>query len=270
MALKGNLRDFSFTQLLNLINLSRKTGTLVIDTAEETARLAFGDGRLAYANLGSQPIGLPAILRSGNYINKAQYRILVERTGNMTDKEIGLLLINAGYGSQEEIFNQVQQFYLRVMRRLFTWLEGDFHFESDELPAEDVITTRIDLEDLIMEGSRQIHQWERMQEELPDLDVNLRFSEKPEKDIRKVNLSMEEWRVVSYINPKNSIRQISRAVKMNDVEIRRVVLGLMQAGMVEVVQPEIKPINQEKMFHTNDRQEQRSLINRIIARLRSL
>jgi len=138
------------------------------------------------------------------------------------------------------------------------------------LPVDDVITTRIDLEDLIMEGSRQLHVWEQMQEEVPDLEVCLRFSEKPEKDFRKVNLSMEEWRVVSYINPKNSIRQIGRAVKMNDLEIRRVVLGLMQAGIVEVVRPEIKPINQDKMFHTKDRKEQRSLVNRIIARLRSL
>ena len=31
MALKGNLRDFTITQLLNLINLARKTGALVID-----------------------------------------------------------------------------------------------------------------------------------------------------------------------------------------------------------------------------------------------
>ena len=34
MALKGNLRDFSTTQLFNLINLARKTGTLTIDTRE--------------------------------------------------------------------------------------------------------------------------------------------------------------------------------------------------------------------------------------------
>jgi len=270
MALKGNLRDFSLTQLLNLISLSKKTGMLVIETPEEQSQLAFRDAKLVYANMGTQPIRLPAILRSGNYINKAQYRILVERTANMTDKEIGLMLINAGYGSQEEIFNQVQQFYLRIVRRLFTWLEGDFHFEAEMLPVDDVITTRIDLEDLIMEGSRQLHVWEQMQEEVPDLEVCLRFSEKPEKDFRKVNLSMEEWRVVSYINPKNSIRQIGRAVKMNDLEIRRVVLGLMQAGIVEVVRPEIKPINQDKMFHTKDRKVQRSLVNRIIDRLRSL
>ena len=48
----------------------------------------------------------------------------------------------------------------------------------------------------------------------------------PGRNMRNVNLSVEEWRVVSYINPKNSIRQIARATKMNDLEIRRIVYGL--------------------------------------------
>ena len=41
MALKGNLHDFSITQLLNLIHLARKTGTLAIDGKSNAARVAF-------------------------------------------------------------------------------------------------------------------------------------------------------------------------------------------------------------------------------------
>jgi DNA-binding MarR family transcriptional regulator len=46
---------------------------------------------------------------------------------------------------------------------------------------------------------------------------------------------VEEWRVVSFINPKNSIRQIAKACNMTDTEIRKVVYGLLQAGLVEMV-----------------------------------
>ncbi len=31
MALRGNLRDITFTQILNLINLAKKTGTLIVE-----------------------------------------------------------------------------------------------------------------------------------------------------------------------------------------------------------------------------------------------
>ena len=52
MALRGNLRDFTITQLLNLINLASKTGTLVVDGASEQAFISFREGKLAYARVG--------------------------------------------------------------------------------------------------------------------------------------------------------------------------------------------------------------------------
>ena len=54
MALRGNLRDFTITQLLNLINLAQKTGTLVVDGPSEQAYISFRDGKLAYARVGQE------------------------------------------------------------------------------------------------------------------------------------------------------------------------------------------------------------------------
>ena len=56
MALKGNLRDFSTTQLLNLINLARKTGTLTIE-GSDVAHVAFREGKLIDAHIGQNEIG---------------------------------------------------------------------------------------------------------------------------------------------------------------------------------------------------------------------
>ena len=47
--------------------------------------------------------------------------------------------------------------------------------------------------------------------------------------------------MVRYINPKNTIRQIARATKMSDLEIRKIVYGLLQAGLVELVRKEGTP-----------------------------
>lgn len=48
MTLKGNLRDFSFTQLLNLINLANKSGALYVERPGLTTRTIFQNGKLAY------------------------------------------------------------------------------------------------------------------------------------------------------------------------------------------------------------------------------
>jgi DNA-binding transcriptional regulator YhcF (GntR family) len=82
---------------------------------------------------------------------------------------------------------------------------------------------------------------------------------------------VEEWRVVSFINPKNTMRQIAQANKMNDLEIRRIVYGLLQAGLVEIVRPEGVVVQQSpKMFPTQDKEEQKSLVNKLIGRIKSL
>jgi hypothetical protein len=270
MALKGNLRDFSLSQLLNLINLSKKTGSLFIESSQGLAQLAFLSGKLIYARIGSDNNNLSSILFQCNRINPSQYRVLQERVNQMTDKEIGLLLINAGYSTFEEIVACVQNYYTEIVRKMFTWLEGEFHFETDSLSFEEKITISLDLENLIVEGSRQIREWEHLQEEIPSLDLAMQFSEHPDKNISNMNLSVEEWRVVSYINPRNTLRQIARATHMNEMEIRRVVFGLMQAGLIEYVHSEASPILHDRMFPTKDRQQQRSLINKIIDKIRSI
>lgn len=271
MALKGNLRDFSITQLLNLINLACKTGTLVIEGPNEVASITFREGKLAYAQIGQEDNSLPTVLLAAKKISPAQGNLLKSRMDHLSDKELGLMLINAGYVSQENILASLQQYYLEVVRRLYTWVEGFFRFENDLSAPDGKILVRVDLENLIIEGSRQLREWEQLSEEIPSLDMALKFTDRPGTNIRNINLSVEEWRVVSYINPRNSIRQIARTTKMNDLEIRRVVYSLLQAGLIEIIRPvgATPPIN-KGVFPSQNKEEQKSLVNRLINRIRSL
>ena len=271
MALKGNLRDFTITQLLNLVNLAAKTGTLVIESSGGVSRIVFREGKLAYAQIGNEDESLPAILHRSQKITRNQYNILKQRAGQMTDKELGILLINAGYVSQEDILVSLQEYFANVVQRLFACVDGNFRFETEEMPPDGKIPVKIDLENLIIEGSRQLQEWEQLQEEIPSLDMALKFTDRPGANLRKINLSVEEWQVVSYVNPKNSIRQIAQTIKMNDLQIRQVVYGLLQAGLVEVIrtsgQTQLVP---GKMFPTPDRDEQKTLVKKLIGRIRSL
>ena len=238
MALKGNLQDFSTTQLLNLINLARKTGTLAIDTRDAQARLCFKEGKLIYATLDGQGDPLAVVLHRAGKITQDQARTIQSKSSAKSDKELGALLINAGYVSQADIVQSIRTYILNNIYPLFTWPEGTFRFESNELPFDDRITIPIDLESVIMEGSRRLKEWERLQDELPNLDIALRFADRPDVQLRNINLSVEEWRAVSFINPRNTIRQIAQYNNLSDFQIRKIVYGLLQAGLVELIQPE--------------------------------
>ena len=277
MALKGNLRDFSTTQLLNLINLAKKTGTLVIEGPGQNAQMAFRNGKLIYAQIGLEDSNLASILQKAGKLTEEQAKALKAKTTTTNDKELGLLLINAGYVNQNDILTSIRNNLLEVVYRLFTWVEGLFRFEPTLMPGDDKITVPIDLENVIMEGSRRMREWEQLAEELPNLDMALKFAERPNANIRNMNLSVEEWRVVSFINPKNSMKAIAKANNMSELDIRRIVYGLLQAGMVEVIRPDgmafLTPVTSagRKAAATPvDKTAQASVVNKLISRIRSL
>jgi hypothetical protein len=280
MALKGNLRDFSTTQLLNLINLAKKTGTLVIEGPGQGARMAFHNGKLIYAQMGADDGNLSTILRKAGKINDEQVKAIKARAATASDKELGLLLINAGYVSQSDILTSIRTYMLDIVYRLFTWVEGLFSFEPALLPGNDKITFPIDLENVIMEGTRRMREWEQLAEELPNLDMALKFADRPTANIKNMNLTVEEWRIIPFISPKNAMRAIAKANNMSDLDIRRIVYGLLQAGMVEVVRPENMPKpappsssatgRRPQAAAPTDKTAQVSVVNKLIARIRAL
>jgi len=239
MALKGNLRDFSTTQILNLVNLARKTGLLTIQSQAGTARLYFREGKLIHAHMGSEDGHLAHVLLKAGKLSPDQARTIQARAEGQSDKQLGLLLMNAGYVTQEDIVQSVKNYMLDIVYTLFEWNEGQFQFDQDLLPSDDRIAVPINLENVIIEGSRRIQESERLQDELPDLNsVALRFTDNPDARLRNVNLSVEEWRVISFINPRNTIKQIAQSNNMDDFQIRKIVYGMLQAGLVELTRPE--------------------------------
>jgi hypothetical protein len=293
MAFKGNLADFTTTQILNLINLARKTGTLriyepittdemVVDGAgnkrkkvvpgEERASVAFREGKLILATMGEQDGHLANVLQKAGKLNAGQARIIRERGAKYSDKALALMLIQANYVTQADIVRSIQQHTLDIVYDVMTWTQEPFVFEENILPPPDRITVPIDLKNVIIEGTRRAREVKPLEEELPNLDMALKFPEAPGDKFRGIHLSVEEWRVVSFINPKNSIRQIAKACNMTDTEIRRVVYGLLQAGLVELIKPPSaqamtpagvprRPMPQAPMI-------KRSVVERLIAKIK--
>lgn len=275
MAIKGNLRDFSLSQLLNLINLAQKSGTLVVEGSNDAVEVFFKDGKLTYAQDGEEDNSLVGILYKYRLLSVAQYRGIKANVNGMSDKELGLLLINANYFSQQDILASLQTHFTDVVNRLFSWMEGFFVFNADIPPPENKITVKVNLENIILEGSRQHQEWEHLEDEIPSLEIALKFVDRPSANVANLKLSFEEWKVIPYVNPKNTIAQIGRVTELNDLEVRQVVYNLLQAGIIEMVRPEPPPgtppaIRLPEPIAEGDKEEKKSLLFRLIDRIRTL
>jgi hypothetical protein len=291
MPLQGNIKDFSTTQLLNLINLAGKTGMLTIfegvKTGEkdamggekwaagaEKAKVSFRSGKLIFASMNGREGSLVSVLNKAGKLTDEQARIIRERAKEASDKRLALLLVGAKYVTQNDIVTCIQQHTLDVVYNLLTWNQGPFRFDDEVQPDKDRILVPIDLENVIIEGSRRIKEIEQLNEHLPNLDMALKFPENAKEKFKGIHLSVEEWRVVSFVNGKNAIRQVAKANNMSEVEIRRVVYGLEQAGLVELVKP---PGMDQTVAGADKRrrppqkpQVQKVVVNRLIDKIRSI
>jgi hypothetical protein len=273
MALQGNLQDFSITQLLNLINLAKKSGALLVRSSAGSGRVQFHNGEMVFAQMDEEPHNLSRILFKAKKITDNQMQSLQERRGNMSDKELGLLIVNAGNLSQHEIVESLRAHFSNVVRDFFSWDEGQFKFDDTQQLSSDNIPVSISVDNLVIEGSRLVQEADQLKLEIPDLNMALAFAERPGIDLKKFSLSVDEWRVVSYINPKNTIKQIAKASKNNDAQIRRIVFSLLEAGIVRMVRPAGAPTQLdglESAFPGVERNEQKTLVTRLIERIRSI
>src|SRR5689334_20207010 len=138
--MKGNLKDFSPTQILSLVSLARKSGTLGVERKEGRAALSFKEGKLIFASVGDAEGSLASILVRDGRITKDQGAALAKRADQTGDKQLGLLLIQKGYVTQADIIVSIKKHALAAVNAFANWKEGLFAFDTARLPGEDKIT----------------------------------------------------------------------------------------------------------------------------------
>ena len=276
MALKGNLKDFSTTQLLNLVNMAKKTGKLTIGGQEQDALLYFKEGRLIHATTSSDAGHLAGMLFKVGKLTQEQMDAVNNQHGNTSDRVMGKYLMESRLVSRDDIVQGVKEYMLNIVYDLFTWNEGTFVFEQDVWPTRDRITVPLNLDNVILEGSRRIQEAGRLQDELPDLStIALKITDKP---LRDVKLTQDDWRVISHIHPRNTVKQIAQNNNMDEFQIRRIVYGMMQAGIVEVIRPEgmeqrkAKPpvTRAGRRIASQSPAEKRSVVTKLIDRIKRI
>jgi DNA-binding MarR family transcriptional regulator len=262
--MKGNLRDFSTTQILNLVSLAKKTGTLSVERKDVRGSLSFKDGKLIFAAVGEADGSLASILARDGRITKEQAAVLAKHAQKTGDKQLGLLLIQKGYVTQSDIVQSIKRHALAAINQIAGWKEGNFVFDASRMPDDGRITVPLDLESIIIQLARVQKLDEQLEEEIPSLDVCLKFVNQPGVQLKDLQLSKDEWRVIKYIKPDNTIRMIANTLNMSDRQIRRVVGSLREAGLVELVR-----VVRRQPLTPEERENKRNMVDRLIGRLQA-
>ncbi len=154
MALKGSLRDSSLPDLFKLLNLSGKSGTLMLTLGEARGYVCFRNGEVFFAteNRNRQPLG-EKMVEAGIVTWEQVHEALEMQTGEDSSVRLGQLLIQLGFitQSQLEIFieEQVQEAVFALLR----WDQADFEFMTQDLFPDEDIGLAISTEELLEEAA---------------------------------------------------------------------------------------------------------------------
>ncbi len=179
MALQGNLEDFDLTDVLQLIHLGKKNGSLEIETKDNKGEIYFESGKVVFAK---------------------------------TRKNSG-----------EDAIHYILR-----------WSEGKFLFSPEKRAPEKMMD--IPIQNLILDAAKQIDEWKRLEKIIPSVEVLVDFVEDPEVSSDEINLSPDEWKILSLITGDRSIRQIAQLAKATEFNTARVFYGLVSSGLVRLKQ----------------------------------
>ncbi len=271
MALVGNIRDFSLSDFLYLIDRGYKTGCLHLSRESQSAVLFFDKGKLVSAAQNQQRETMGDVLiRLGTITPQQleQARSVLQSTDN-GETTLTQVLTQENILSADQIQRALQSHVEEnIVYGLFGWPDGEFLFEHGQKPDPEalVMPMPISVENIIMEGVRRIDEWGRIRDRIPSTDMIPRFVEQPGAKAKGVKLSAEEWRVFARIKGEDSLATIAQQTNLSEFDVCRVVYGFVTAGLVEVVKKP-RPVSGAGVEQPRLK---RSLVSRIIKRVRNM
>ena len=249
MAIEGPLRELKTEDVLQLLDLARKTGVLSVrsERYNDEALVHFDQGAIVFAarrksmrRLGQQ------LLRAGKLTERELERALeVQRQNPML--RLGEILLEMGSVDAGELEQQLRFQVEETIYDLMAWDEGYFRFE--EMPASNPPKrhpVKVRVESLLMEGARRIDEWTRLESKVPNTEAIPVLSVSTTDQEQPLTLRGDEWEVLAAIDGERDVRQIAADLGRSSFDVAKIVYGLATMGLVEV-EAQSEPLPQREL-----------------------
>jgi len=256
MGFTGNLSSVNFPDILQLISMGTKTGTLHITQKDSYRDIYFKNGRVILASTDHDVETFENELLRTNRINRqdlAKAREIMELTG----KDYPSTLVFLGIFEKDQVADLMRRHVETVLYEIFGWNEGEFEFQDGVLPNTDYIVNAINTMNILMEGTRRIDEWNKIKEALPNSNTVLSVSSSSFAQKDEVRLSPSEAQVLSLIDGDRSIEEIEEKSPFSELDTARALYSLKVSGLVHASgmkeSKRVKLEDQKRLFQVTSR-----------------
>jgi len=235
--LEGDLGRLDVPDVLTFLNMGRRTGVLALEKIDQETKLFFRDGNPVFASSTKADLHLGAMLVrlqkvSADTIDRALNK---PRSGRW---RVGSVLLADKLLSEQELASFLKVQVSEVIFDTFNWREGVFTFWEKVPPPATAVTLAMDLQNLLMEGSRRLDERSHLSEVFPDLNMAVEAVTNPERVKHSVTMTPEEWKVYFLVDGRRSLSEICRLVgNPDELATLQILHHLVKAKFVAVIDP---------------------------------
>ena len=221
MAIEGPLAELGIHDVFQLLDLSRKTGTLVVTSMlrDNEGVVLFENGKVISAAIRSNPHRIGDLLVRSGRLTDADLARVRDAQDKGDRRRFGEILVAMGMVTAREMERQMRLQIEAVVFELMSWSEGHFRFE--EGLSEDALrdaSAPLSTESLLMEGARRIDEWSRIADRVPNLSVIPDFAPMDAEHPGLIDLLPQEWKVLAAVDGTLDIRGLAATVSMSEFD----------------------------------------------------
>jgi Domain of unknown function (DUF4388) len=233
--LNGRLEEFSLVELLQAMGLSSNTGALHLHHQDGRIGVIYFEGGTIVncTELDTEALTLGGVLQQLGLASADQLAYAFQlQTQDPLGKRIGERLIDLGIISVDALTEALRAQALWTVRELGLWHEGTYEFHPGEhLPAE-ASPLRIDYQRAVMELVRYEHEWQGLQQFLPEgMRTHVQMAFEPPVE-HPLLFHAAAWRVITRVNSQHTVRRIASSLRLPELDVARMVGPLVREGLL--------------------------------------
>ncbi len=238
MKIEGNLRDFGLEAIFQLINSEKQTGTLHITrkTGDAEGFVYFRDGKIfgAVSNFNRQPLG-ERLVNAGHITEEQLNGALGKQRKAKKRQKLGQMLISENLITSQILKTFVKEQIQNTVFDLLPWVDGDFKFFEDQLPASEDMGLMLSARKILQKSGDRLDEWERLGTRVPSLGSLFRRLPEAEGEAEAAGFSRLHLQVSELIDGTMTVSQVAKTLGVTEFETASALYDLSEVGLVQLV-----------------------------------
>lgn len=236
MPIEGPIPDLGVSDLLQLLDLSRRTGRLDATRApgEAPYSLWLEEGQIS-GQSGSPPdlrLGRIAIVREGASEEEVTRALARQRT--MPARRLGEILVEQDVIPESAVRALIRFQIEEGLFQLLRWTGGRLHFQEGASRSSGGLEIRLPTDSLLLDGVRRVDEWQLATGCTGEENPVPRLIDQDAEVDATMELSPLEWETLAEIDGRRTLQEIAGGLALAEADVARAAQALVAARVVEM------------------------------------